>query len=86
MTNRKQTEFDIARDELMSHIHRCGVLKASEEHQTVWFADTIEYLTERYTGLTSAQFQQLEEIGKRFCQPVIRNGAATGEGTMAGAA
>jgi hypothetical protein len=85
----KRTEFDIARDELMNHIHRCGVLKATQQHQDEWFTETMEYMKERYTGLTANQLTQLEQIGKRFCQPVIRNGEqveATEQGEMVGAA
>jgi hypothetical protein len=33
--------FDHARDELYSHILRCGVLEATEEHRKEWFDDTL---------------------------------------------
>ena len=38
-----------ARDELYSHILRCGVIEALHEHQREWFDDTIElfYYVER---------------------------------------
>ena len=74
MAKHDRTDFDIARDELMSHIHRCGVLKASEEQQKEWLDDTIQYMSERYTGLPAEQIEQLLEIGRRFCQPVIFRG------------
>src|SRR5438445_114912 len=34
------TPFEQARDELFSHILRCGVLEATPEHQQEWFDDT----------------------------------------------
>jgi len=43
--------FDQARDELFSHILRCGVIEAEPEHQKDWFDDTMQYLTERYPDL-----------------------------------
>ena len=73
MARHQRTQFDFARDELMSHIHRCGVLKASAEHQAVWFQETMEYMAERYTELTPAELKELQQIGERFCQPVISN-------------
>src|SRR5690242_13322248 len=38
------TPFEQARDELFSHILRCGVLEATPEHQKEWFDDTMLYL------------------------------------------
>jgi len=61
-----------ARDELFSHINRCGVLAASEEDQRHWMDETIEYLAERYPDLTEQDLQQLHTVGMRFCQPVIQ--------------
>jgi hypothetical protein len=47
--NREQSnEFDRARDELFSHIHRCGVLKATVEQQQEWLEDTVEYIGLRF--------------------------------------
>jgi hypothetical protein len=66
--------FASARDELFSHIHRCGVLRATEEQRAEWMADTIEYLGERYPALTPEQLGELKVIGLRFCQPVIPHG------------
>lgn len=64
--------FDRARDELFSHIHRCAVLQATEEHQQEWMADTVEYLGERYTNLGAEDIAELKQIGMRFCRPVIQ--------------
>ena len=73
MARHERTQFDLARDELMSHIHRCGVLKATTEHQSVWFGETMEYMAERYTELKPEDLKDLQQIGERFCQPVISN-------------
>jgi hypothetical protein len=93
MRKQSRTVFDVARDELMSHIHRCGVLKASQEQQDIWFDDTMDYMAERYPELSEERLKELREIGRRFCQPVIVGGttaSAKGEGAqedeMAGAA
>ena len=67
--------LDQARDELFSHIHRCGVLKASEEQQGEWMQDTVEYLGERYPDLDAEQLDELKEIGLRFCRPAKPYGA-----------
>ena len=64
-----------ARDELFSHIHRCGVLRSTAEQQTEWMNDTVEYLGERFPSLDQSDLDELREIGTRFCQPVIRHGA-----------
>ena len=64
--------FDQARDELFSHVLRCGVTEALPEHQKEWFDDTMSYLVERYVGLTEEQVTQLRSLGERFCQPVAR--------------
>ena len=76
MSNHRKSDFDMARDDLMSHIHRCGVLKATPEHQAEWMKDTIEYVGESYPSLTEAQLSELHLIGERFCQPVIPHGKA----------
>jgi hypothetical protein len=72
------TEFDRARDELFSHIHRCGVLGAEESHQTEWLDDTLEFMADRYPGLTKGELGQLRDLGLRFCQPVIPHGTQPG--------
>jgi hypothetical protein len=56
--------FDQARDELFSHILRCGVIEALPEHQKEWFDDTMQYLTERYEDLTDVELNSLRELGR----------------------
>jgi hypothetical protein len=68
--------FDQARDELFSHILRCGVLEALPEHQKEWFDDTMLYLAERYEGLSEEELGQLRVLGERYCQPVVNRPAA----------
>jgi hypothetical protein len=65
-----------ARNELFSHIHRCGVLRADEEQQVEWMRDTVEFLGERYPALTKTELEELSGIGLRFCRPVIANAPA----------
>lgn len=74
MSNFKRTEMDVARDELMSHVHRCGVLQAGPDQQAVWMDDTIGYMAERFPALSPEELNELREIGMRFCQPVIPHG------------
>jgi hypothetical protein len=64
--------FDQARDELFSHILRCGVIDALPEHQKDWLDDTMLYLAERYEDLGEKELSQLRVLGERFCQPVQR--------------
>lgn len=76
----RPTEMDEARNELFSHIHRCGVLQATDDQQVEWMRETIEFLGERYPSLTEAQMEDLSAIGLRFCRPVIsRQPVATAE-------
>jgi hypothetical protein len=70
------TAFDAARDELFSHILRCGVLDAAPEHQKEWMDDTMQYVGDRYPDLTIEQHAQLRVLGERFCQPVVRRAPA----------
>ncbi|HEX9729196.1 MAG TPA: hypothetical protein VGA37_11885 [Gemmatimonadales bacterium] len=65
--------FEQARDELFSHILRCGVLQAAVEDQKEWFDDTMDYLAERYEGMSDADLDELRRLGERYCQPVIRS-------------
>ncbi len=67
----KQKPMDRARDELFSHIHRCGVVQATVEDQDVWMNETIEYLAERYPDLGVPELSQLKTVGMQFCKPVI---------------
>jgi hypothetical protein len=76
---RSNQQLDRARDELFSHIHRCGVLQASEEHQREWLDDTIDYLAERYPELDADVLEELKQIGMRFCRPVIQRGEESSE-------
>ena len=64
--------FAQARDELFSHILRCGVIDALPEHQKDWFDDTMGYIADRYENLTEAELAQLRTLGERYCQPVRR--------------
>jgi len=71
--------FAQARDEMFSHILRCGVIEALPEHQKDWFDDTMLYLADRYEDLTKEQLHELRVLGERFSQPVQRKDeAATG--------
>ena len=69
--------LDRARDELFSHVHRCGVLQADEADQKHWMDETIDYIGERYPDLTDADLQNLHTIGIRFCKPAIAHGSAS---------
>lgn len=69
------TPFEEARDELYSHILRCGVLGAAAEHQREWFDDTMEYMSDRYPSLTADELADLRKLGERYCQPVIPHGS-----------
>ncbi|HEY3933282.1 MAG TPA: hypothetical protein VGL65_01555 [Gemmatimonadales bacterium] len=66
------TAVDQARDELFSHILRCGVLEAAAEHQKEWLDDTMQYIAERYSDLTPEELVQVRVLGDRFCQPVVK--------------
>lgn len=72
------TPFEEARDELYSHILRCGVLEATEEQQGQWFDDTMEYMSERYPMLTAEELTDLRKLGERYCRPVIPHGSTVG--------
>ena len=75
----KEKLLERARDELFSHITRCGVLKAVEGDQHQWMDETIDYIRERYPDLSEVDLSGLHEIGTRFCQPAI---ARKGESTL----
>ena len=72
------TAFEQARDELFSHILRCGVLEASPEHQKEWFDDTMLYLADRYGQLDEEQLAELRVLGERYCRPVQGRNAPVG--------
>ncbi len=65
--------LDQARDELFSHILRCGVLESSDQHQKDWFDDTMEYLSDRYDALTEDELAEVRRLGEVYRRPVIRN-------------
>jgi len=73
-TSAAPSPLDEARDELFSHILRCGVLEADPEHQKEWMDDTMQYLAERYPELTEEQVGQVRLLGERFCKPVSKRG------------
>jgi hypothetical protein len=64
--------FAQARDELFSHILRCGVIEALPEHQKDWFDDTMGYVADRYEDLTEEELAELRTLGERYCKPVRR--------------
>jgi hypothetical protein len=64
--------FTQARDEMFSHILRCGVIEALPEHQKDWFDDTLGYIADRYEDLSEEELSQLRVLGERYCQPVRR--------------
>jgi hypothetical protein len=72
------SSFDQARDELFSHILRCGVIEAEPEHQKDWFDDTMQYIAERYADLPEESLGQVRLLGERYCQPVVRRPEAVG--------
>ena len=72
------TAFEQARDELFSHILRCGVLEASPEHQKEWFDDTMLYLADRYEDLAEGHLAELRLLGERYCRPVVGRNATVG--------
>jgi hypothetical protein len=73
MTDKNKLK-DRARDELFSHINRCGVLQAAEDEQRSWMDETMEYLGERYPDLSDADLKELYAVGMRFCRPAIPHG------------
>lgn len=81
--------FEQARNELFSHILRCGVLEAAVEHQKEWFDDTMDYLADRYEALADDQLDGLRLLGEQYCRPVIRraegNDKAVSESEAVGA-
>jgi len=75
----QQTTLDLARDELFSHIQRCGVLDAEDTERQEWMSDTVEYLRERYPALSDGEVVELQAIGHRYCQPAIPFGVSEGD-------
>lgn len=75
MARQTKSDLDHARDELFSHIRRCGALNASEEEQERWLAETIEYVSERYPHLSAFELTQVELMGRRYLRPAIPHGS-----------
>lgn len=80
MSNKHSKPTDEARDELFSHIQRCGVLQATKEHQEEWLGDTMGFLAGRYPELDEQQIMAVEAMGRRYLQPVVPHGADTHAG------
>jgi hypothetical protein len=76
------TAFEQARDELYSHILRCGVLEATADHQKEWFDDTMLYLADRYADLADQELGQLRTLGERYCRPVVARPTPVGAGAV----
>jgi hypothetical protein len=77
-----KSDLDRARDELMSHVMRCDVLKAGMDDRVEWLNDTMDFMAERYPGLGELQLAQLEMIGKQFLRPAIPHGAGKNAVTL----
>ncbi len=75
----EEKTLERARDELFSHINRCGVLQAAEEDQRQWMDETVDYLGERFPDLGEVHLRDLHTVGLRFCRPAIRYGAPATE-------
>ena len=73
----KEKLMERARDELFSHINRCGVLQAEDEDQKNWMDETIDYIGERYPDLSDGDLKHLYAVGMRFCKPAVRRTTAT---------
>lgn len=72
-----ESVLDQARDELFSHILRCGVIDADEVHRNEWLDDTLQYLADRYTDLTEEDITRLRTLGDRFCRPIVMTNRPT---------
>src|SRR5215211_2179426 len=74
------TPFEQARDELFQHVIRCGVIGASDEDQTEWFDNTLDYFADRFPELSKTQVEELRTLGQRFAQPPKRQTADASAG------
>ena len=72
--NHETTTLDRARDELMSHVVRCNVLDARMADRDAWLDETMQYMQERYPGLSQLELAQLEMLGRQFIKPAIPHG------------
>ena len=68
------SEFDRARNELFSQIQHCGVLEATAGQRDAWFKETLEYIASRYPGISREELDDLDSLGRRYCEPVIPHG------------
>ncbi len=68
------TAVERARDELFSHIRRCGVLEAESGQREEWLTETIDFLAERYPEMGASELEELRVIGRRYCSPAILHG------------
>jgi hypothetical protein len=68
------SEFDRARNELFSQIQHCGVLEATGEQRDAWFKETMEYIASRYPNVSKDELTELDQLGRRYCEPVIPHG------------
>lgn len=68
------TTLTNARDELMSHIVRCGALDATQKDRMEWLDETMDYMADRYPGLGELELASLEMIGRQYLKPVIPHG------------
>lgn len=73
------TALDRARDELFSHIQRCGVLDADSDQKQEWLDDTMEFLAERYADLSKEELGALRTMGENYCSPAIPHGPTSAE-------
>lgn len=74
MGKKQSTPIDQARDEVFSHIQRCGVLGASPDDQREWLQETMEYLADRYPHLSDRQLDQVGIMAERYIAPAIPHG------------
>lgn len=77
MSKHSKTKLEKARDELFSHIQRCDVLEAQKDHRLEWLSETVDFMAERFPGLSEIELAQLEVMGKRYLRPPIPHGAKT---------
>ena len=77
------TPFEEARDELFQHIMRCGVIGSAEDHQAEWFAETMQYMKDRYPELDDERLTELRALGERFCRPAKGTQSDTTEAASA---
>ena len=75
MSAKHEKPTDQARDELFSHIQRCGVLSAEKADQDAWLKDTMDFMAGRYPDLTDLELASVELMGRRYLSPPVPYGA-----------